>query len=67
MNLNLFFKNGKQTCTIQNYKYKKYGKSFYSDLSTLVYSNSNITLPVIERIENLYQIMVLNFIKYDLT
>ena len=35
---------------------KKCGKVFYTDLSSLVYPNSNITLPVIDCIENLYQI-----------
>ena len=43
-------------CTIQKYKCIKCGKVFYTDLLSLVYSNSNITLPVIECIETLYQI-----------
>lgn len=47
---------GEQICTIQKYKCKKCGKVFYSDLSSLVYLNSNITLPVIDCIKNLYQI-----------
>lgn len=35
---------------------KKCGKVFRTDLTSLVYSNSNIALPVIKCIENLYQI-----------
>lgn len=43
-------------------------KVFYTDLLSLVYSNSNITLPVIECIENLYQIYGagLHKIRFDL-
>lgn len=52
----IFLRIGEQICTIQKYKCKKCGKVFYSDLSSLVYLNSNITLPVIECIKNLYQI-----------
>ena len=53
----LYFLNvGEQKCIIQKYKCKKCGKVFYSDLSSLVYLNSNITLPVIDCIKNLYQI-----------
>lgn len=52
----IFLRIGEQICTIQKYKCKKWSKVFYSDLSSLVYSNSNITLPVIDCIKNLYQI-----------
>lgn len=52
----IFLRIGDQICTIQKYKCKKCGKVFYSDLSSLVYLNSNITLPVIDCIKNLYQI-----------
>lgn len=52
----IFLRIGEQICTIQKYKCRKCGKVFYTDLLSLVYSNSNITLPVIECIENLYQI-----------
>ena len=52
----IFLRIGEQICTIQKYKCKKCGKVFYTDLSSLVYPNSNITLPVIDCIENLYQI-----------
>lgn len=52
----IFLRIGEQICTIQKYKCKKWGKVFYSDLSSLVYPNSNITLPVIDCIKNLYQI-----------
>ena len=43
-------------------------KVFYTDLLSLVYSNSNITLPVIECIGNLYQIYGagLHKIRFDL-
>ena len=51
----IFLRIGEQICTIQKYKCKKCGKVFYSDLSSLVYPNSNIKLPVIDCIENLYQ------------
>ena len=59
---------GEQLCTIQKYKCKKCGKVFYTDLSSLVYDNSNITLPVINCIENLYQIYgaSLHKIRFDL-
>ena len=64
----IFLRIGEQICTIQKYKCKKCGKVFYSDLSSLVYSNSNITLPVINCIENLYQIYGagLHKIRFDL-
>ena len=52
----IFLRIGERICTIQKYKCKKCGKVFYSDLSSHVYPNSNITLPVIDCIENLYQI-----------
>ena len=53
---------------IQKYKCKKCGKVFYTDLSSLVYTNSNITLPVIDYIENSYQIhgSELHKIRFDL-
>ena len=59
---------GEQLCNIQKYKCKKCGKVFYTDLSSLVYDNSNITLPVINCIENLYQIYgaSLHKIRFDL-
>ena len=64
----IFLRIGEQICTIQKYKCKKCGKVFYSDLSSLVYPNSNITLPVIDCIENLYQIYGagLHKIRFDL-
>ena len=52
----IFLRIGEHICTIQKYKFKKWGKVFYYNLSSLVYSNSHITLPVIDCIENLYQI-----------
>ena len=64
----IFLRIGEQICTVQKYKCKKYGKVFYSDLSSIVYPNSNITLPVIDCIENLYQIYGagLHKIRFDL-
>ena len=64
----IFLTIGKKLCTIQKYKCKKCGKVFYTDLSSLVYDNSNITLPVINCIENLYQIYgaSLHKIRFDL-
>ena len=63
-----FLRIGEKLCTIQKYKCKKCGKVFYTDLSSLVYDNSNITLPVINCIENLYQIygVSLHKIRFDL-
>ena len=40
----IFLRIGEQNCMIQKYKCKKCGKVFYTDLSSLVYPNSNITL-----------------------
>ena len=64
----IFLRIGEKLCNIQKYKCKKCGKVFYTDLSSLVYPNSNITLPVIECIENLYQIYGagLHKIRFDL-
>ena len=64
----IFLRIGEKLCTIQKYKCKKCGKVFYTDLSSLVYDNSNITLPVIDCIENLYQIYgaSLHKIRFDL-
>ena len=52
----IFLRIGDKMCSIQKYKCKKCGKTFSTDLSSLVSDNSNITLPVINCIENLYQI-----------
>ena len=64
----IFLIIGEKLCTIQKSKCKKCGKVFYTDLSSLVYDNSNITLPVINCIENLYQIYgaSLHKIRFDL-
>ena len=64
----IFLRIGEQICTVQKYKCKKCGKVFYTDLSSLVYPNSNITFPVIDCIENLYQIYGagLHKIRFDL-
>ena len=52
----------------RNINVKKCGKVFYTDLLSLVYANSNITVPVIDCIENLYQIYGagLHKIRFDL-
>lgn len=47
---------GKQKCIVQVYKCNKCGKVFYSDLSSFVKPNCNITLPVIEIVEKLFSI-----------
>ena len=64
----IFLRIGEKLCSIQKYKCKKCGKVFYTDLSSLVYDNFNITLPVINCIENLYQIYgaSLHKIRFDL-
>ena len=64
----IFLRIGEKLCSIQKYKCKKCGKVFYTDLSSLVYDNYNITLPVINCIENLYQIYgaSLHKIRFDL-
>ena len=64
----IFLRIGEKLCTIQKYKCIKCGKVFYTDLSSLVYDNFNITLPVINCIENLYQIYgaSLHKIRFDL-
>ncbi len=60
--------NGEQDCTVQKYKCKSCGKTFVTDLSTLVYDCWNVTIPVIETIERLYSNYgaSLHKIKYDL-
>ena len=64
----IFLRIGEKLCSIQKYKCKKCGKVFYTNLSSLVYDNYNITLPVINCIENLYQIYgaSLHKIRFDL-
>lgn len=64
----IFLRIGERICAIQKYKCKKCGKVFNSDLSSFVSPNSNITLPVIDCIENLYQIYGarLHKIQFDL-
>ena len=64
----IFLRIGEKICTIQKYKCKKCGKVFCTDLSSLVNANSNITLPIIDCIEDLYQIYGagLHKIQFDL-
>ena len=64
----IFLIIGKKIYSIQKYKCKKCGKPFFTDLSSLVSDNSNITFPVFDCIKNLYQIYDagLNQIRYYL-
>ena len=50
----IFLTYGEQNCVIQKYKCNKCGKIIYTDLSSIVNENANITIPVIEHIEYLY-------------
>ena len=50
----IFLIDGEQECIIQKYKCNKCGKIIYTDISSIVKGNSNITLPVIEHIKYLY-------------
>ena len=50
----IFLDIGKKTCIIQKYKCKKCGHITYTDISSIVNYNSNITIPVINRIKHLY-------------
>ena len=45
-----------QTCLVQQFKCKKCGTKISTDLSSIVYKNSNITYPVIKHILHLYAI-----------
>ena len=50
----IFLTIGEQNCIVQKYKCNKCGHILYTDLSSIVNGNSNITIPVIEHIEYLY-------------
>ena len=50
----IFLTIGEQNCVIQKYKCNKCGHVIYTDLSSIVNGNANITIPVIEHIEYLY-------------
>lgn len=50
----IFLDIGKKTCIIQKYKCKKCGHVIYTDISSVVNDNSNITIPIIEYIEDKY-------------
>lgn len=64
----IFLRIGEKECIIQKYKCLKCGKTFSTDMSSIVYSNYNVTIPVIESIRNLYSIFggSLHKIKYSL-
>lgn len=50
----IFLTIGEQNCVVQKYKCNKCGHVIYTDLSSIVNGNANITIPVIEYIEYLY-------------
>ena len=50
----IFLTIGEQNCIVQKYKCNKCGHVIYTDLSSIVNGNANITIPVIEHIEYLY-------------
>ena len=50
----IFLTIGEQNCVVQKYKCNKCGHVIYTDLSSIVNENANITIPVIEHIEYLY-------------
>lgn len=52
----IFLIIGNQTCLVQQFKCKKCGIKISTDLSSIVYKNSNITYPVIKHVLHLYGI-----------
>ena len=50
----IFLTIGEQKCVVQKYKCNKCGNTIYTDLSSIVNGNSNITIPVIEHVKYLY-------------
>ena len=50
----IFLIYGEQECIIQKYKCNKCGKIIYTDISSIVKGNSNITIPLIDHIKYLY-------------
>ena len=50
----IFLTIGEQNCVVQKYKCNNCSNIIYTDLSSIVNGNSNITIPVIEHIEYLY-------------
>lgn len=50
----IFLTIGEQNCVVQKYKCNKCGHVIYTNLSSIVNGNANITIPVIEHIEYLY-------------
>ena len=50
----IFLIIGEQNCVVQKYKCNKCGHVIYTDLSSIVNGNANITIPVIKHIEYLY-------------
>ena len=52
----IFIDTREEICYIQKYKCNKCGKTFYTDLISIVDTNKNITKPVFDSIFNLYSI-----------
>ena len=50
----IFLTIGEQNCVVQKYKCNKCGHIIYTDLSSIVNGNANITIPVIEHVKYLY-------------
>ena len=50
----IFLTTGEENCIVQKYKCNKCGHIIYTDLSSIVKGNANITIPVIEHVEYLY-------------
>lgn len=50
----IFLNIGERICLVQQFKCKKCGCKIPTDLSSIVYPNSNITMPVINHIYHLY-------------
>ena len=52
----IFLRIGTNYCIIQRYRCKKCGYRFKADLSSIVYDNTNVTIPVILHIIHLYSL-----------
>ena len=50
----IFLTIGEQNCVLQKYKCNKCDYTIYTDLSSIVNGNANITIPVIEHVKYLY-------------
>ena len=59
----IFLNKGKQICVIKKYKCKKCGKTYYTDMSSIVNEFNNVTKPVVEKILHLYSIFGISIYK----